>query len=600
MMRKGSILLQLKFTGLFVAFGLLIGFLSYFTSTVTTAKIMADTFLNTDTNPVGKILSEHPHDWIYAIFTQNDSSSARNLFKDIIPPEFKKSISLAFYYQKKGGNTWYLLKDTARPEQRGGRTDDKDLTASLAAALQKGIVESKHTFFNFSSSHILYFRATSTGDTNNYVIKTTINRKNMLDYILDKRNEGLPYVIITLFFSLVIGFFFSKSITKPLRKLSGKALNFSEGNMTVRFHTTRKDDIGVLSRSLDQLALNISNRIATVQTMNKIDKAVNSSLSRRELLTKVIQFISEQFPDSILFIMEKHDDSYTLTASSPSGVIPVGLRIPYSRLSEVFSGNNPSPFELDKETISQINKQINPDLNKKQGMGIPLRQADKITGLLVFAGNTLSPRDRESLILLADQVGVALLALKEYTEHQRLYKGVVQALSRSIDAKSQWTAGHSERVAKFSVKLAQMVQPEKKVLDSIEIAALLHDIGKLGIPEEILDKQGKLDDNEQSLIQEHPVIGHKIVADIPDFKHVQDAIRHHHEHWDGTGYPDKLSGDAIPLTARIISIADVWDAITADRPYRKGFSGDEARTFMLSERERLFDPHLLDIFIKLI
>ena len=98
--RKESMLLQLKLTGLFVVFGLLIGLLSSFTSTVTTAKMIADTFLDSDTNPVGKLLSKYPHDWIYAVFTQKTSSDARNLLKDIVPPEFKKSISLTFYYKK--------------------------------------------------------------------------------------------------------------------------------------------------------------------------------------------------------------------------------------------------------------------------------------------------------------------------------------------------------------------------------------------------------------------------------------------------------------------------------------------------------------------
>ena len=593
-------LLQMKLTGLFVVFGLLIGLLSSFTSTVTTAKMIADTFLNSETNPVGKMLSKYPHDWIYAVFTQKASSDARNLLKDIIPPEFKNSISLAFYYKKKNGTVWYVLKDTAHPEQPVQKEEDKELLSNLTSAIVNRIVDSQHTFFNFSRSHTLFFNATSLGDENKYVVKTTINRKNMLDYIFSKRKEGIPYIIITLFFSFLLGLLFSRSITKPLRKLSGKALAFSEGDFAVRFETSRKDDIGLLSRSLDQLAWNISYRISTIQTMNRIDKAVNSSLSRTDLLTNIIKFISDQFPGSLLMVLEKKEHSYTLTAATPSGVFPRSLHIPFETLSGSFLKNNAALSDLDKTILSQINERLQPEMKKKYGISIPLKQADTITGLLVFIRNTLTSRDREALALLADQVGVALLSLKEYTARHRLYDGVVYALSRSIDAKSPWTSGHSERVALFSVKLAGVINLGTKTIDTIKIAALLHDIGKLGISEEILNKPGKLLAAEYALVKEHPVIGYKIVEDLPDFELVKYAVRHHHERWDGSGYPDGLFQDAIPIIARIISLSDVWDALTADRPYRKGFSRKEALGIMKEERGRLFDPSLLDTFLKLI
>ena len=121
---------------------------------------------------------------------------------------------------------------------------------------------------------------------------------------------------------------------------------------------------------------------------------------------------------------------------------------------------------------------------------------------------------------------------------------------------------------------------------------------KLGISEEILDKPGKLTDEEYELIKKHPEMGEKILSDIPNFEQIRYAVRHHHERWDGTGYPDGLKKDNIPVIARIITVADVWDAITADRPYRKGFNRDKVLDIMKSESGKLFDPALVDLFLE--
>ncbi len=174
----------------------------------------------------------------------------------------------------------------------------------------------------------------------------------------------------------------------------------------------------------------------------------------------------------------------------------------------------------------------------------------------------------------------------------------VKVLAEAIDAKDPYTRGHSDRVRKMSIKIALHLGFAEDQLESLEYGALLHDIGKIGIKDEILQKHGTLTQLEYQYIQEHPLIGVKIVEGVDFFKDKVPMIRHLHEQFDGHGYPDGLAGEAIPLEARIIAVPDAFDAMSSMRPHREAMSLAE----VLSEMERCkgqqFDPQILDIFLR--
>jgi response regulator RpfG family c-di-GMP phosphodiesterase len=174
----------------------------------------------------------------------------------------------------------------------------------------------------------------------------------------------------------------------------------------------------------------------------------------------------------------------------------------------------------------------------------------------------------------------------------------VKMLVEAIDAKDAYTRGHSDRVRKWSVALAEKLGFSEKRLESLEFGALLHDIGMIGIKDEVLQKHGPLNSMEYEHIQEHPLIGVKIVEGGSSFKDEIPMIRHHHERFDGSGYPDGLVGENIPLEARIISIADAFDAMSSLRPYRREMSQEDALVEMEKGKGKQFDPHILEIFIK--
>jgi len=202
-----------------------------------------------------------------------------------------------------------------------------------------------------------------------------------------------------------------------------------------------------------------------------------------------------------------------------------------------------------------------------------------------------------------DEIGILAHSLNSMASHiidgtkerEDLLIGILVALTRAIDAKSKWTAGHSERVTHYAEEIGRILQFDEEQMSILSISAILHDIGKIAVPEQILDKPGKLTDDEFDEVKKHPREGTKIISSIPSYETIISGILYHHERWDGTGYPEGLKGEDIPLNARIICVADVYDALAADRPYRKAWSRQQALEFFEEQKEKMFDPQLVDI-----
>jgi putative nucleotidyltransferase with HDIG domain len=177
---------------------------------------------------------------------------------------------------------------------------------------------------------------------------------------------------------------------------------------------------------------------------------------------------------------------------------------------------------------------------------------------------------------------------------------IVHRWAQHIESKDPYTAGHCERVAEYACALAREVGLEDLTMFWFRIGALLHDVGKIEVPSEILTKNGPLTDEERCIMERHAAAGADLLRDIEFPWDVLPMIRGHHERWDGKGYPDRLAGDAIPMTARVLCIADVFDALASDRPYRAAFPRDEALSIMQRDVGKAFDPELFDRFLKVV
>ena len=181
-----------------------------------------------------------------------------------------------------------------------------------------------------------------------------------------------------------------------------------------------------------------------------------------------------------------------------------------------------------------------------------------------------------------------------------MYIGTIKMLAKAIDAKDPYTKGHSENVTKVAVEIAREMKLPERLVRNIEFAALIHDIGKIGIKDSVLTKPSRLSDSEYELIKKHPVIGEQIIAPIEFLTNIAPLVLYHHEHFDGNGYLEGLKGEEIPLGARILMVADSFEAMTSDRPYSKSMSKEESVAELKDKAGSQFDPRVVQAFMRVL
>jgi putative two-component system response regulator len=224
--------------------------------------------------------------------------------------------------------------------------------------------------------------------------------------------------------------------------------------------------------------------------------------------------------------------------------------------------------------------------------------SDRIRGIESGADDFLNkPVNKEELLARTR----SLLRLKQFTDDLESAESVLFSLALSIEAKDPYTQGHCDRLSKYSVALAEQLKLPEEIQVALRRAGIVHDIGKVAVPEHILLKPGPLTPEERKIMEQHPLTGERICAPLKSFRRVLPIIRYHHEKLDGSGYPDGLKGEEIPLTARVLQTVDIYDSLTTDRPYRKAFAPQAAFAMMNEEvKKGWWDGSLLNEFEVLI
>ena len=233
---------------------------------------------------------------------------------------------------------------------------------------------------------------------------------------------------------------------------------------------------------------------------------------------------------------------------------------------------------------------------------VPLIVEDNAIGAIIVSDKLNSEEFYSTEIKLISSIalecGVSIKKAYLFDEIHNMLFSMAEAFSFAIDAKDPYTYGHSKRVSEVAIKIAKNIGLPPDIINWIRLASLLHDVGKIGTPEDILHKGEELNTDEMSRIKEHPLVGAKMIEHIQRLREIAKWILHHHEKYDGSGYPAGIEGNNIPLASRIISIADVFDALTTDRPYRKSFTKEEAIRIVRESIGVYFDPDLLEHFEK--
>lgn len=360
-------------------------------------------------------------------------------------------------------------------------------------------------------------------------------------------------------------------------------------------------------RQIVDKGMELSRRIEIIRAMHEIDRNILSTLDSREIFMVAARTVSNVMPAAICSVFladgEKggfvYAAGYGMKSAAKGGLVPFGdtdatgmidARMP-QYVSDLREAGQLAPFEdalLREGLLSYIR--------------VPVIIRGKVAGFL-SAGTkraaAYSPEDLSTLEKLSAQVAVALENAKLVEDLKELFMSTLKTLSNTIDAKSPWTMGHSARVTRIALQIGQVLGLGKKDLEEIEMAGLLHDIGKLGTYEEILNKPGRLTDEELRQMRLHPQKGADILMPIRQLRDIIPAIKYHHEFFDGSGYPDGVKGEEIPLMARILGVADTVDAMASDRPYRKGRSIEEIVDEVGRCSGKQFDPAVVDAFMKL-
>ncbi|MCK5534411.1 response regulator [bacterium] len=334
-------------------------------------------------------------------------------------------------------------------------------------------------------------------------------------------------------------------------------------------------------------------------------KAVSSLMGLNKLLDSILKLAADTLKAEGGSIMLFDEKIGQLVVKSVTGVVPKRIIGKKTKLGERIAGYVAKEIQpilitgkLEDDTRFKHLEQF---AEVSSGISAPLLTKGKLLGVVNLCRqgivNKFTQRDLTMLSVFVAPTAIAVENVNLYEDLDELFISIVKTLAAAIDAKDSYTSGHSERVTMFSIIIAKELGLNETSKRNIQLAGLLHDIGKIGVSKEILTKKERLTREDWIEIHQHPIMGATILIPIKQLKTVIPGIRHHHERYDGNGYPDKLQGPEIPLFARIIAVADTFDALTSERPYRGKLSEEMA----VKEIERCsgsqFDPDIVKAFL---
>jgi putative nucleotidyltransferase with HDIG domain len=354
-------------------------------------------------------------------------------------------------------------------------------------------------------------------------------------------------------------------------------------------------------------------RLQNIAALSAIDKAISSSLDIQFILNVALEQTTKRLgvDAAVVLLLDAHQ--HILEYGAGRGFRSEVADIFGTRLGEGQAGR--AALEQRTIAIPNLSKSADPlvytdFLQREQFMAyysVPLISKGKVSGVLeIFHRKPLNPNPEwlDFLETLAGQVAIALDGATLFNDLQRsnfdlalAYDATIEGWSHALDLRDKETEGHTQRVTEMTMNLATAMNINKTELVHIRRGALLHDIGKMGIPDAILLKPGSLTDEEWEIMRKHPVYAYEMLSLIKYLNNALEIPYCHHEKWDGSGYPRGLKGEEIPPAARIFSLADVYDALTSDRPYRKAWSKQQALDHIQAGSGTHFDPLMVEAFL---
>jgi len=369
-----------------------------------------------------------------------------------------------------------------------------------------------------------------------------------------------------------------------------------------------RERVQKLQEETNSLSNNLASTYEEISLLYRLTQNLKLSKSDEDLGRIALEWMQEVVPASGLAIqlapVAEGDQSTTHAARSEtvlltSGDCPINAMQFSALISHLCPGLPKQPIVVNRPITEQADW---PHRQIRQLVLVPLLEGENVFGWLTAINHVedgeFGTVEASLLSSVAAILGIHSGNIELYRQQSQLLKGVVQALTSAIDAKDPYTCGHSDRVARVAVRVAEELGCDTKTIDTLYLAGLLHDIGKIGIKDGVLRKAGKLSDDEYEHIKQHVEIGHRILHDLSKLEGVLPVVLHHHESWDGNGYPSKLGSERIPLAARIMAVADAFDAMSSDRPYRKGMPDARVDEILHAGAGQQWDPDVVAAFFR--
>jgi HD-GYP domain-containing protein (c-di-GMP phosphodiesterase class II) len=382
---------------------------------------------------------------------------------------------------------------------------------------------------------------------------------------------------------------------KPTGEYSQRVVDLSKTMMMSAPAVAASDDAGLAQAH------------AALQTLCAVSISINAEHDLGRLFDAVI--------DSVLQASRAERAAILVRDGSTGNIEPAAAKRRGGKEETNLQVSSTVVEEVLRKGVSTLSTDASSDDRFKAGqsiimqqirsvMCVPLLSKQTIIGALYAdttdARHKFSDQDLELVAAIGAQAGVSIERARLIENLEDTFIGAIRALVAAVEARDRYTRGHSERVTAYSVAVADVLGLPEREREIVELSGLLHDVGKIGVPEAVLNKPGRLTDEEFSVIKLHPAQGADIVQNIRHhyIDEVTAAVRHHHERWDGTGYPDQLPSEKSCRTSRILAVGDTYDAMTSDRPYRKGFPIEKATGIMREVAGSQLDPEVVGAFME--
>ncbi len=435
---------------------------------------------------------------------------------------------------------------------------------------------------------------------------------------------GIPpinfiYAMVLMVLGVFIGFITIRSLLVKvidISKQNSKALEKVLSPQTIKELNQEKNEIVVLSRSFSavtqQLEENVRSLERAKKTLHSVMSKVGHGISNMQNIDTFLELILETLTNALpakvgtlLLLTNKKTELIVHTVYGagydPKKKIHLKL-LDNPPLTKILSEKK--PMNVSDVFLQNTHHPVLNELFGETSLCAPLVYHDSVSGIMILSKGegqkeNFSEEDLDLVFNLASQTAVAIENSKLNRDIEKTYFETISALALAVDANDPFSRGHLDRVAYYALSIGNRLGLDDEDIDTLRGAARLHDLGKIGIPDEILKKEGGLTDEEWVIMRRHPEIGESIIKPVRSLQHLCDPIRHHHEKLDGSGYPDGLKGEEISPLVRILSVADVYDALTSERAYRPKKPKQEAINTLRSMQNHL-DQDIVNVLVEVL